>query len=201
MPTPIEVEDQRFLFGDRWTVAFKYDDTDFYRKGPERLKGELTERTGDQLKVIPQGTKGVDVIALHPHFGLLLLEAKDFRGYRIENKHRINRGEVAIETALKVRDTVSALIGAARHFVTEFPAQEIVAALNAKESVTAVLWLEDDTFKTPEETKAKLNQLNQQLKQKLAWLQVKTFVQSSRAAVIVPELSVSNRAGAGQPQP
>ena len=45
MPTSLDVEKQRFVFGKSWTVAFKFDDCDFYRKGPERLKGELQERS------------------------------------------------------------------------------------------------------------------------------------------------------------
>ena len=80
MPTPLDVEKQKFTFGDSWTVAFKYDDSRFYRGGPERLKGELEERSNNESKIVPQATRAVDVIGLHQEDGLLLLEAKDFRG-------------------------------------------------------------------------------------------------------------------------
>ena len=61
------------------------------------------------------GSKGTDFVGLHPDYGLLLLEVKDFRGHRIENRQRLRSGELAIEVACKARDTIAALVGAARH--------------------------------------------------------------------------------------
>jgi len=124
MPKLLDVEKQRFEFGDRWTVAFKYDDTGFYRNGPERLKGELEERSKNEFKKVPQSTRAVDVVGLHKTDGLLLLEAKDFRGHRIENKKRLDDGQVCLEVSLKARDTVAGLIGAARHAMSEFPSSQ-----------------------------------------------------------------------------
>ena len=111
MSTPLVVEKLRFTFGDSWTVAFKYDDSRFYRSGPERLKGELEERSNNESKIVSQATRAVDVIGLHQEDGLLLLEAKDFRGHRIENKNRLHR-QIILEVALKTRDTVAGLLGA-----------------------------------------------------------------------------------------
>lgn len=146
MPTQLDVEKQRFEFGDNWTVALKYDDSRFYRGGPERLKGELEERSNNESKTVPQATRAVDVIGLHQQDGVLLLEAKDFRGHRIENKNRLQR-QIILEVALKTRDTVAGLLGAARSAVTEFPAEGLVAAMQGGRMVTVVLWIEDDTFK------------------------------------------------------
>ena len=81
MTRPLDVENQRFEFGDQWSAAFKYDDTTFYRKEAIRLQGDIDG--------VPQSTKAVDVVVLHNPSGLLLLEAKDFRGHRIANKPRI----------------------------------------------------------------------------------------------------------------
>src|SRR4051794_8602213 len=117
MATELAVEKQRFAFGDGWVAAFKYDDTRYYERGPLRCHGELDG--------VGHGTKAVDVVALHLHAGLLLLEVKDFRGYRIQNKPRLKSGEIAVEVALKIRDTVAGLIGAARQDVQEFDAAEI----------------------------------------------------------------------------
>jgi hypothetical protein len=200
MSTPLDVEKQRFTFGDSWTVAFKYDDSRFYRSGPERLKGELEERSNNESKIVSQATRAVDVIGLHQEDGLLLLEAKDFRGHRIENKNRLHR-QIILEVALKTRDTVAGLLGAARSAVSEFPSGGLLAAMQAGQMVTVVLWIEDDTFLEEQKTKAVLNHLNGVLKEKLAWMNVRTLVQSSRAPIKLRDLTVTNLPGAGQPNP
>jgi hypothetical protein len=200
MPPPLDVEKQKFTFGDSWTVAFKYDDSRFYRDGPERLKGELEERSKNATKTVPQATRAVDIIGLHQEDGLLLLEAKDFRGHRIENKNRL-QGQVILEVALKTRDTVAGLLGAGRKAVTEFPSADLLAAVQPGKTVTVVLWLEDDTFQDEQKTKAALNQLNGVLKAKLAWMNVRTLVQSSSAPIKLRDLTVTNLPGACQPNP
>jgi hypothetical protein len=189
MATPCDVENQRFLFGDQWTVVFKYDDTDFYQMEAIKLQGVI----GD----VAHSTKAVDVIALHQTSGLLLLEAKDFRGHRIANKPRLD-GEVSVEVAVKTRDTVAALLGAARCRVTEFPSENLVAALRGKD-VMVVLWLEDDTFRDERRAKVLLGVLNQRLKTTLSWLNVRTFVLSSSVPNRINHLSVTNLLGAGRP--
>lgn len=189
MPTQLDVENQRFEFGDQWSAAFKYDDTTFYRKEAIRLQGDIDG--------VPQSTKAVDVVGLHDLSGLLLLEAKDFRGHRIANKPRIE-GEVAVEVAVKVRDTIAALMGASRKPVDEFPSEVLVTAFQRRNEVTVVLWLEDDTFRQTDRAKQMLGALNGLLKSKLAWLNVRTFVLSSTVANRLPHLVVTNLPGAGQ---
>lgn len=205
MPTPLDVEKQKFTFGDSWTVAFKYDDCDFYRKGPERLKGELVERSVvngvAEEKVVPQSTRAVDVMAFQQGSGLLLMEAKDFRGYRIANKHRFKDSEVALEVALKARDTIAALVGALRQSESKFPADALRQALEKNQTVTVVLWLEDDAQTDERRARQQMNTLNETLKSKLAWLNVRTFVLSSRVQNRLADLSVTNLPGAGQPNP
>ncbi len=191
MPTALDVEKQRFTFGDRWDLAFKYDDASFYRNGPERLKGNLDGVT--------QGTRAVDVVALHATAGLLLLEAKDFRGYRIANKKRITNREIAVEIALKVRDTVAGLIGAARQNVLEFDAAAIKAAFNRGKDLVIVLWLEDDTSKDARVWKQQLDLITQDMKSKLSWLDAKFYVLSLSVPNRLPDLTVTNLRGAGRP--
>jgi hypothetical protein len=192
MPTHLDVENQRFQFTDRWTIAFKYDDTNFHKREATRLQGEIDG--------VPHSTKAVDLIGRHAVSGLLLLEAKDFRGHRIANKPRLER-EVALEVAVKVRDTVASLVGAERNTVTEFPSGELMAALRHGKDVAVVLWLEDDTFRNVERAKQKLSALNGVLKSKLSWLNVRTFVLSSAVPNRINDLTVTNLAGAGQPNP
>lgn len=192
MPTPLDVENQHFEFGDQWSVAFKYDDTTFYRKEAIRLQGDIDG--------VPQSAKAVDVVALHDASGLLFLEAKDFRGHRIANKPRIE-GEVAVEVAFKVRDTIAALIGASRKPVEEFPSEVLVTGLLRGREVAAVLWLEDDTFINADRAKVSLSALTQRLKSLLPWLNVRTLVLSSSVPNRINHLTVTNLPGAGQPNP
>ncbi len=173
-------------------IAFKYDDADFYRKEATRLQGDIGG--------VPHSTKAVDVVALHEVGGLLLLEAKDFRGNRIANKPRVE-GEVSVELAVKARDTVAALVGAARKPVAEFPSDKLAAALGPGKEVSVVLWLEDDTFTDEKTTKAKLGPLNQRLKPLLSSLNVRAFVSSSAVPNKINHLTVTNLPGAGQPNP
>jgi hypothetical protein len=189
MPKQLDVENQRFEFGDQWAIAFKYDDTDFHRREATKLQGDIDG--------IPHSTKAVDVIGLHQVSGLLFLEAKDFRAHRIANKPRIE-GEVSLEVAVKTRDTVAALVGAVRKPVTEFPAGCLVDAMMRQREVAVVLWLEDDTFRDTNRVKATLGALNQRLKTALTWLNVRTFVMSSSVPNRINHLTVTNLPGAGQ---
>lgn len=193
MSTLLDIEKQQFVFGDQWIKPFKYDDTDFYRREVNPLQGKIDD--------ISQSSKAVDIVGLHQAIGLLLLEAKDFRGHRIPNKSRIKTNEVALEVAVKVRDTVAAFVGASRKLVNDFPSGDLMAALEKGRSVTVVLWLEDDTFRDPSRAKQTLLSLNGVLKEKLAWLNVKTVVLSSCVDNKLPNLTVSNLPGAGQPDP
>jgi len=193
MPTQLDVEKQRFVFGESWTVAFKYDDTTFYRKEAIKLQGEIDG--------VPQSAKAVDLVGLHQDHGLLLLEVKDFRGHRIENKARLG-DDLATEVAAKARDSVAALVGASRKAVNEFPSEVIADALRNGQNAAVVLWLEDDTFRDAQRAKVSLSVLNQKLKTKLSWLNVRTFAQSSSVqGNRLDDLIVANLPGAGQPNP
>ena len=192
MPTQLDVENQRFEFGDGWTVAFKYDDTDFHQKEATKLQG--------MIDGVPHSTKAVDVVGLHNISGLLLLEAKDFRGHRIANKPRIEH-EVSVEVAVKARDTLAALVGAARKPVTEFPSIQLATALGQGNDVAVVLWLEDDTFADERRAKVSLGTLNQKLKALLTSLNVRTFVLSSAVPNRINHMTVTNLSGTGQPNP
>lgn len=90
------VDNFTFTF-DSGSHAIKYDECNFYRK-----------RFGHMEDV-----KAVDVLALCGSV-LLMIEAKDFREYRIENKPKLKNYELAGEVAKKIRDTVAVLYGAYR---------------------------------------------------------------------------------------
>lgn len=190
MPTVLDIEKQRFTFSDRWKAAFKYDDTSFYRNGPEKLKGGLEGH--------PQATRAVDVVGLHDKAGVLLLEAKDFRGHRIANKRRITDAEIVVEAALKARDTLAGLVGAARKGCNEFAAADIWSAMEKPHPLLIVLWLEDDASANLLYWKQQLDTLAQRLKEKIGWMEARCYVLSSKTQNRLPDLSVTNLPGAGQ---
>lgn len=192
MPTQLDIENHRFEFGDQWHVAFKYDDTVFHRCEATKLQG--------MVDTVPHSTKAVDVVGIHQATGLHLIEVKDFRGHRIANKPRID-GEVSVEVAVKVRDTVAALVGAARKNVTEFPSGELASAFDKGKELVVVMWLEDETFRDEKRAKVSMHALNQRLKLLLSWLNVRTIVLSSSVPNRVNHLNVTNLPGAGQPNP
>lgn len=94
---PIQEGQITLKFRDE-TGAFKYDEDPFYQKSVRKL---------------PE-TKGVDIVVPGAPNGYYLIELKDFRKHRIENKPRITNGELAEEVAQKFRDTIAALWGAWR---------------------------------------------------------------------------------------
>ncbi|HSN98345.1 MAG TPA: hypothetical protein VLS89_08605, partial [Candidatus Nanopelagicales bacterium] len=86
--------DLRFAFDGDWKVL-KWDRHGAYLGGLQQF----------------HGTKAVDFFGLY--LGApWLIEVKDFRGYRIDNKERLTSGELATEIACKVRDTLAGLIWA-----------------------------------------------------------------------------------------
>jgi hypothetical protein len=79
-----------FEFPNQW-VASKYDDWIFFGKHFKKL----------------QGTKAVDIVAIHANQRLWLIEIKDYRA-----EPRQKAIEFAEEVALKARDTLAGLMAA-----------------------------------------------------------------------------------------
>ncbi len=96
----IEEEYLAFDFGERWKV-FKFDDHRDY----QRMKDTL------------EGTKAIDFLGVLDKKELYLIEVKDFRQHRIETRDRLLTGELAIELAQKVRDSLACIIGAYKNLI------------------------------------------------------------------------------------
>ncbi len=92
MPSIFQEGRQQFEFDDHWSVE-KYDDAKFYRKLCEQVVG----------------TKAVDFVRLENREAVWFIELKDFRGHKIDNKHRWS-AELPGEFAQKIRDTLPGLI-------------------------------------------------------------------------------------------
>jgi len=129
MPTIIEKK-LTFSFPEGWLVN-KYDEQSFYRQKVQKCRG----------------TAAVDILALS-ETDLFLIEVKDFRKHRIENKKRIQHAELADEFAQKVRDTIAGLYGAYRWHNSIFTPFCNYLYANQKEErrrkITAILFLEED---------------------------------------------------------
>jgi hypothetical protein len=119
------VDDFTFEFPDGWR-AIKYDESPFYRK-----------RFGE-----PEDVKAVDVLALNDE--LFIIEAKNFRGHRIENKERVKNDTLALEIAKKIRDTLAVLYGAHRHQNEELAAFSGHLFGHAVPPITIAFLLEED---------------------------------------------------------
>lgn len=166
----------RFQFGPSWTVE-KYDDhRDFLQK----------------IRTL-QGTKAVDFVSVLGEADIYLIEVKDLRGHRIENKARISDGQLALEVALKVRDTLSGLIGASRtSSEPEVWDTSVEALLDRRRALRVVLWLEEDpTRQQAMVQRAQMSVLVDLLKKRLRWLTTKVFVlnQATHRAAL-PDMTV-----------
>lgn len=137
-----------FEFGPSWQHVQKYDEQPVHVRGLQRMKGTIVcknceenarcDRCKSELEI---GTKAVDIVASHGD-QVYLIEVKDFRGYRVENKKRLRDGDLAFEVARKVRDTVAGLVGALH--TGDAAAWRPLVTHIFKKAPTVVLWLEED---------------------------------------------------------
>lgn len=120
----------RFNFPTDWRVS-QYDKTAFYRNKLEKIKlGNMGDR------------KAVDFVAQAPDGALWLIEVKDFRGHRIENKNRITSGGLVDEVVAKSLDTLAGLWLA--HHQQDAELVDFTHSLKPDRPVYIVLWLEED---------------------------------------------------------
>ncbi len=196
MTTAIEEGQLRFEFGNSWSVE-RYDG----QEGSGNQRGHGFYR--NSVSKLPE-TKAVDFVGISNHHGdSCLIEVKDFRGYRIQNKKRLATDELAREVAFKVRDSAAGFVGAKRNYphigVLHSVADNLV---NPEKDVRVVLWLEDDTAINDRSWKAELATLTDRIKSYRRWFTTKVLVVGlSTHANQPPDLVVTNLAGAGRPNP
>ena len=166
MPT-FDEGHQRFAFDDqRWAAVVKYDVHRDYR---------------EKIANLPD-TKAVDFVGLYNgRDGVLYwFEVKDFRGYRIQNKHRLSEGELATEVGQKVRDSIAGVIGAYRTSGEWDVWHPLVRALwRRKISIRVLFWLEEDNPPAPPRSRRNAAQVQARLlRERLRWLTAHVFVVS-----------------------
>ncbi len=127
-----------------------------------------------------QSTKAVDILAWSGT-QLFLIEAKDFRGDRIRNKERINKGELIIEVAQKVRDTFAGLYGAHRCLNEELQPFCHPLFTGKHQPVKMVLLLEEDIppSNNIKSLKQKRSALAKAIRKQLKFLSIHCHVHNS----------------------
>lgn len=130
---PFQESDLVFAFSDAaWSDVLEFDKTKDYQNAKHALPG----------------TKGIDFTGVLGNQALVFIEAKNFRGHRIESKPRVENGEdpIWLEAAQKMRDSVSVVVGSARNSTHSKAVWQRYLAYFGEERkyIHFVLWLEQD---------------------------------------------------------
>ncbi|AKT38729.1 hypothetical protein [Chondromyces crocatus] len=151
-------QDLQFCFDDEAWRILKWDAHHAYVDGFGRLRE----------------TKAIDFFGPYLDSRPWLIEVKDFRASRIENKTRLSSGDLAREVAAKVRDTVAGMVWACdRPLLDDGQLRTFVEPLVARAGkVAVVLWLEEDRPASP----AAASALAEAIKRELRWLNPKVVV-------------------------
>ncbi len=159
----------KYVFGDSWRI-FKYDEHPFYTGRLVPLAGKVKKKT--------VSTTGIDLAGSCGN-RLFLVEIKDFAGFPRE-RARITSGELALEIAIKVRDSIAGLIAGAHHpNCKPHKTWEAVAdhLCNAPHAIQIILWLEVDMLPPALKHKQMMSTFGNQLKQNIRnWLPASVFV-------------------------
>lgn len=193
----MEVDGIRFDFDDSWQVE-KWDDSPWYRRGIHLLQGELTVLVNGEQKKRPEGTKAVDLLGLREEVPYLI-EVKDFRGFRIENKYR--QQELPLEIGLKARDTIAGVAGlVSLGNPPELPKRWLRTVKDGDRQIHVVAGIAED-LATPGEHAYKRNIREQArqsvLEQRLAWLTSRVWIANPFISTSLPGVTVTSLQGAG----
>lgn len=169
----------QFEFGATWRIV-KYDE---HAQHVERL--QTIESQAIDFLAARTGT-------------VLLLEVKDFRGRRIENKGKLG-GALAITVAQKMRDSVSGIVGQRRldaPTATQ-PWADCGKAMIGSGDVLAVLFLQTDRHPA-ERRKVLLSTQLKLLKQRMQWSGMRVLVVDlDTYNTAIADLTVKSLPGAG----
>lgn len=154
MPTITEGQ-LRFEFPDGWQAS-KFDEWSFYRNQFNRLASAEIVCSNCERELICSvcgakrvaGTKGVDILALQTTQTCWQIEIKDYRTTRVGTFESL-----ADEVALKVRDTMSALVAARLNAHDADEKRTAASALRCR-SLRVVLHLEQPVLRSRLQSKA-----------------------------------------------
>lgn len=175
MSTEIREQNLLFTFRDSWLVV-KLDDHRDYRNGLGKLAG----------------SKAVDFLGIHQN-QLYFIEAKDFRGHRIENQERLRSGQLTTEIGQKVRDSVACIVAAYRQSGNSEWQPYLKILRDQRKLVKVVVWLEYDLPADPyTRKKDRASIATKEFKKKLRWLTTTVLV-ANMAGNPIPDLDVTNQ--------
>lgn len=174
MPTVLDEGSQRYTFDDDWQVE-RYDNVGVHKR----------------MCACLQAIKGVDFAGFHGG-NAYLVEVKDFRGYRIQNKKRLSTGELAEEIASKVLHSLPGLLAESRGGNLGALAKVGRQVPKSSVKVFVVLHLEDDAAASLDQWKQQLHTQAQLIEKLLRWIPCRVIVTSRTATLRLPGVIVSN---------
>lgn len=161
------------------------------------------DKTNPDYKKIEKlnGTKAIDIIGYHKGKGLFLIEVKDFRQHRIENRDRIVKLELFEEVGQKVKDALACILAAARNSThsQEYWKRQVSRILNTGERVIVALWLEEDrdiaygTEVLQKRKKVSESAYRNKLRTKVSWLTSRVKIISSKEVQDLEDLNLTAR--------
>jgi hypothetical protein len=181
----------RFTFGASWRQVTQWDGCPEFSQGIRLVQGTLDGRN--------EGTKAVDFIGLR-NDDIWLFEVKDFRNRSTAWEHRI--GELPLELALKVRDTLAGIVGSHYQHETAPWARDVVAQIAERSPLTVVAVIARPVHwrnEPPAKLKMRNDVLMKRTRQLLAWLTRRVLVIDPMLALevaMLPEVAITSLAQA-----
>lgn len=127
-------------------------------------------------KQVPE-TKSIDFIGFNDASNILLfVEVKSFRGYGNRTNRQRLTGEsddITVEVAQKVRDSLAAIMGGARHSTNLSDKwKKYIDHLNKEKTLKVIAWVELDVSTTTLLRRANVNMgtRKKELRKRLTWL-------------------------------
>ena len=137
----------QFTFNENiWHKVIQFDTQTDYKKIQKIGSLQDFDNTGNLISFC--GTKAVDFLGIFNNEKIFFIEVKNFKEYRIGNKERLkNAGEILMtEIALKVKDSLSCIVGAKRNSTNDkvFWTNTMQLLSNDEKDIIVILWLEAD---------------------------------------------------------
>lgn len=161
-----------FRFGEQWQPIIDFDEHPDYKKLTKTIKG----------------SKGVDFVGvfrdeLNAREKLYLIEVKNFRNYRTQNKKRLSSGELAVELGQKVRVSLACILSAYRTGDSQTWQPFLEMLVDRDSWLGVVLWLEQDRPQGRDQyRKAALSVRTKGYKKKLRWVTSRVLVCDHRSS-------------------
>ncbi len=161
-----------FRFGEQWQPIIDFDEHPDYKKLTKTIKG----------------SKGVDFVGvfrdeLNAREKLYLIEVKNFRNYRTQNKKRLSSGELAVELGQKVRVSLACILSAYRTGDSQTWQPFLEMLVDRDSWLGVVLWLEQDRPQGRDQyRKAALSVRTKGYKKKLRWVTSRVIVCDQRSS-------------------